>query len=177
MLEFGGTNLLQYIYNKLSEYFRSINIISNSEFEKSFNCNVYPDIINSVGPVSGIHSALVRSDSEFCFVCPADMPFFNIPAITYLISNLNDYDGAIFSENGRLQPLFGFYRKSLIEYIESFEIIPKSDSNKVNFKLKMMINHNKFNIIEIADKEFYHQNFFFNINTKEDYLSALELIK
>lgn len=176
MLDFADSNLLSFVVSKLRNYFSSVNLISNRQYQINSEIPIFSDIIDSVGPISGLHSALYHSKSEYCFICPADMPFFNIQAIDLLGELKINYDGALFLESNKLQPLFGFYHIKLLNFIENLKL-EGYGNHKIKFSMKQFIRENNFNILEVSQENFYDEHFFFNINTKSDYARALEILK
>jgi molybdopterin-guanine dinucleotide biosynthesis protein A len=70
------------------------------------------DIYPGRGPLSGLHAGLAESASEWIFVMACDYPFASKEMIEVLASRLADEYSVVLPEqrDGRLQPLFGFYR-------------------------------------------------------------------
>jgi molybdopterin-guanine dinucleotide biosynthesis protein A len=177
LLPFGTSNLPDFIHRKLSEHFEDISIINNSDIEYIKDCKAYSDILKSVGPISGIHSALVHSKSEYCFIIGADMPFFDNEAITFLAAKLSNNEIVIFTENGKYQYLFGFYSKRLIPVIENIlKDVDYDGHNKVNVSMKNLIEKCNSQSYEINKLPFFHSKFFFNVNTVDDYMEAVKLL-
>lgn len=178
LLNFGNSNLPQYIFSKLSTVFENISIISNSENSYIPKCKVYKDIIQSIGPISGIHSALVNSNTEKIFIIGADIPFFDESAIKYLFEFSKSYDITIFSESGRKQYLFGFYSKKILPVIENMVRNVKIDNKpKVKLSLFDLFENVNSKSIEICNLQFYDKQFFFNINTENDYIDASKILR
>ncbi|OGW76853.1 MAG: hypothetical protein A3I73_05670 [Omnitrophica bacterium RIFCSPLOWO2_02_FULL_45_16] len=95
--------------------FKSANPVRNNF---SNGVKIARDVVLGRGPLGGIYSGLLASDSFYNFVVACDMPFINKPLIKYIIENREDYDVVIPKIGGRIHPLFGVYSKNCIPAIE-----------------------------------------------------------
>ncbi|MBX3043230.1 MAG: molybdenum cofactor guanylyltransferase [Ignavibacteriae bacterium] len=178
LLPFANSNLPEYIHSKISEIFSNILIISNSKNVYIPDCQVYKDIIQSIGPIAGIHSALSNSKTYNSFIIGGDIPFFNPDAIMFLKDNLFQHDIIIFSENGRNQYLFGFYSKKIIPKIEQMvNDVKIDDKPKVKLSMRDLLENTNSKVVEITELPFYHPHFFYNINTAENYADAQLILR
>ena len=67
------------------------------------------------GPLQGLSSALSTTSSEINFILAGDIPAVDLPLIHRLLSLSEGCDIVVPSFQGRWEPLFGVYRKSVYE--------------------------------------------------------------
>lgn len=96
-------------------------INSEEEFYKKLPARLVHDIYPHQGPLSGLHAGLKASDSEYVFVLSCDAPLFDFSLVNRLMERVRatDADICIFSCQQKWQPLFGIYRKTCIQPIET----------------------------------------------------------
>ena len=121
------------------------------------------------GPVGGIYYGLREAQGEFAFLTSCDAPFLNLPLISYLVSQISNYDVVAPYWQERFQPLHAVYRKSvaplLQEQLERKELRPIFLYEKVRTR----------QVSEDEIRRFDPQGLsFLNMNTPEDYEAALK---
>lgn len=122
LLEIDGITFIQRIYQKLSPVFSNIIVVSNELTDFGIeNIVVYSDIIKGIGPLGGIHSALVNSIDPTIFVVSCDMPFVDSEiAVDMTTEFLKSQPDILVPLIGTYkEPLFALYSKSLVGQIES----------------------------------------------------------
>ena len=113
--EVGGKPVIQIIIEKLKPLFEELIIISNErQLFKSFGLPIYQDIYPYLGPVGGIHSALVNASYDQMFILGCDMPFMNMQLVQYMLSKISDYDSVVPEIDSYLQPLAAVYNRSCL---------------------------------------------------------------
>lgn len=121
LLEIDGESFIKRIHRNLGSLYQNTIIISNDV--KDFNIPssiVLPDIIGDIGPLGGIHSALVNSNDPFVFIVSCDMPFVD-PFIAKIITEeflIKQPDVLIPVIDSYSEPLFALYSKKIIGKIE-----------------------------------------------------------
>ncbi len=159
LLPVNGKPMIQHIYEQLRPCFDSI-IISSDDSEKySFiDAEVIPDIVPGQGPIMGVLSSLEASSFDLNFVVACDVPVINFTFIRKMIRESVGYDGVIPRwEKSKYEPLFGIYRKSMIDPIrEIFEAGKR--------KITEAYDKCKIKYIDISGEEWYK-----NLNTMEEY--------
>ncbi len=169
LLVLDGKIMIQYVIDQLKPIFDNLVIISNnSEYEK-FGLKVIPDLIKDIGPAGGIYTALNHSDSQLNFIVSCDMPFVNTAAIDFVYKNRKESQIILLQNKGRLEPLFGVYSKDCEE--KWLQLIDQK-----TIKLQDMVVHFKLKVIPVENNEIFTATFFKNINTKEDFNNASNLI-
>ncbi|MDK2906726.1 molybdenum cofactor guanylyltransferase [Petrotoga halophila] len=159
-----GKPLIEHIVQGLKNVFEKVYIIGNVK-EYTFLQGVFfcEDIIPNKGPLGGLLTGLICSDSEYNFLTGCDMPFLTREFFEFVKLQKKDYDLLVPSYNSYLEPLAAVYSKKCLPFI--------SDSLKRNqLKLKSFFPQVNVRIIketvirEIGEPE----KLFFNINYKED---------
>ena len=115
-----GVTVLEAAVERFSEKFDKV-YISVNEASRYENINVpkIEDIYKDCGPLGGLHAALKICEGEGVFLSASDLPFSSPEIAEKMIEMTGDYDICITAdENGRFEPLFGFYRKSVLETAE-----------------------------------------------------------
>lgn len=70
------------------------------------------------GPLAGLHAGLLTAKTPWVFTTAVDLPFITPSAIQLITKNIaDDVDAVVASDGQRLQPLFGCYRRSLVNQI------------------------------------------------------------
>lgn len=171
----GDKYLIELILSQLQSKFKNIIISSNKpEMFKQLEVPVIKDVFQNFGPLGGIHSALVHSPTEFCFITACDMPFINLDMVEYLLNYYPKKEVLVPFAEGRIQPLFAVYRKSLIPKIE--EVLAGKYESKY-LALHNFIKLVESEVVDVAKEKFYTPLTFYNINTIEDFEKVQNLLK
>ena len=128
-----------------------------------------------LGPLNGIRTGLKSSDFHYHFVVAADMPFFSLDFVHYMldIAITNQVDLVIPKWNGKLQPLHGIYTKPMFRSMEN-----DLRDGKYSLVKWILEQENRLIIDEQVVKNFnLNQRIFFNMNQPDDYHLALDWIK
>jgi len=135
---------------------------------------LFGDIYNIRGPLTGIFTTLCNSSNKWIFISACDMPFINEGLIRYMASKRDGYDAVVpksplppFTEGKQkgeyIEPLFAFYSKHLIKYMERAILANKTGAKDFlsNKKVKY-INIDEIKSIDVDERSFI------NLNTPED---------
>ena len=152
--------MVQYVIDALLKVTSDIIIISNNEMYKTFGFQVYPDIIKKKGPVGGIYTGLMKSQSKVNLCVSCDTPFVKKELLTLLLEKSLDFDVTISKSNGRVHPLIGVYNKRSLSCF-------KSHLEKDQLKLMKVIDDMTSNILNAKDYEIADVNYT-NVNTLID---------
>lgn len=171
LAQFNGKTLIHNAIELAKKVTSNIIIISNQDGYDQLGFPVFPDIYKDTGPIGGVHSGLVNSNSELNFVLAADMPHVTLPLIKYTIDKATITSNSVIPiANGLPEPLCGVYLKKAITTLER---CIKSG------KLKMMevLKELKVEYLDVnAEMNFYSPYLFSNINTGEDLKNANRLM-
>lgn len=121
LIEIEGKTFIQKIFESLSPLFTQTVIISNERFDfRLQNVQIFPDIITNMGPLGGIHSALVNSQTPYTFVVSCDMPFASVDIASQIVEQFlsKGTDILVPTIDSYHEPLFAVYSKHLVSKIE-----------------------------------------------------------
>lgn len=166
LLLYREKKFIEYIISAGKDYKEIIIIANSSEEYKSYNLRVINDIYKEHGPIGGIHTALLNSNTEHVLCVACDMPFVTKETLDILGSFKGEYDVLVPEVNERLQPLCAIYSKGIISNLE--EAIKKN-----NNKLQLLIKSLNYKIIQGSKDKKFSDSDFRNVNTVEEY-SELE---
>jgi molybdopterin-guanine dinucleotide biosynthesis protein A len=175
LIEFGGENLLQRVISTLASVDDDIILVVAEgqqlpRLSHSKNLKIVTDVYPSRGPLVGVYSGLLASNTAYSLVVACDMPFLNRRLLGYMLQVAAGYDLAIPRLGGEFEPLHAVYSRSSIEAIET---LLAEGSLKVDRLLDMV----RVRYIETDEiDKFGRQHLsFFNVNTKADLEKAARL--
>jgi molybdopterin-guanine dinucleotide biosynthesis protein A/molybdopterin converting factor small subunit len=168
-LLFDGKPLIIHIVRTLERIFPDIVIVASPGQElPPLSVKLVRDEIAYQGPVGGIYYGLKAASRDVCFVTSCDVPFLNLPLISFLISQISDYDVVVPYYQERFQPLHAVYRLSIAQLLqdqlERGELRPISLFNKVRTR---EVHEDEIRVFDPEGLSFV------NMNTPEDYQNAL----
>ena|ERR1035437_651910 len=178
LLTIGGLTVIERVVNLMRDLFKEVIIITNQFEEYSFlNLPMYEDIHKNIGPLAGIHSALVHTTTDKNFIISCDMPLMTGEVIKYLVEYPTDKLITIARADNFVQQLCGIYYQSLIPYIENITGMNNEggdEENPVQDKRGCSVLELVKNVpAEIIDIEEVYQDFrpgtFYNMNRPEEY--------
>ncbi len=114
-LTLAGETLLARAVRRYSEVFPRVlvSVAGPEKFPELGQKRVF-DVFPGAGPLAGLHAGLLAS-GEDVFLTGADMPFSSPEKAQVLASLCGEADACVLTdEAGRWEPLFGFYRSSLL---------------------------------------------------------------
>ena len=159
--------LTEYQLKRLEKIFKKVYISSKDSSKFNFKASFIKDIKtdNIYAPTTGFVSIFQKLKEERFFVISVDTPFIGIDEILKLFENdTQNCDATIAQTEEGIQPLCGIYHRSLEQ---SFKDMLHQNNHKLGFLLK----NSNTNFIS-----FKNSSPFMNLNKKEDYLKALELV-
>jgi molybdopterin-guanine dinucleotide biosynthesis protein A len=175
-IKLGDKTLLEHVLSKISKKFEEILIVSshNQEIKKLENVTVIPDCFEDFGPLAGVLSSMKwvkENQKQYKWVAtfPSDTPFFETEIIEEYKKRINMNDSSLYfvKSNGKRHNIFGLWSIDLLGVLED-------DLLNNNFrKVEDWANKIGVKTIDIEVKKF---DPFFNINTKEDFEKAKEIL-
>lgn len=118
LLQFDGIALLEKSIALCKEVSDKVLISSNNVEHHKFIYPVIADEIENCGPMGGISSCLKKSETAWNFVISVDAAFVELPFISFLLSEIGNFDAIVpFSVKGN-EPLIALYNKSCLPMIE-----------------------------------------------------------
>ena len=176
-IKLGDKTLLEHVLSKINNKFEEILIVSshNLEIKKSENITIIPDCFDDFGPLAGVLSSMkwVKDNQKkykWVATFPSDTPFFDISIIEEYKKRININDSSLYfiKSNNKRHNIFGLWSIDLLDVLED-------DLKNNNFrKVEDWADKIGVKTIDIEVNEF---DPFFNINTKEDFEKAKEILK
>ena len=154
---------------------RRIFLVGNFTNEnKAADIEILPDIFKSDSRASiiGLHTALFHAETEWIAVLACDLPFASGTLFKILTEFVQDEFEAIvpLQKDERAQPLCALYRKTCLAKVEA-----ALASNEWSLKKLLEKFETRFvRFDEIRDLP-NAENFFFNVNTPEDFARAEQI--
>ena len=175
-IKLGDKTLLEHVLSKINNKFEEILIVSshNLEIKKSENITIIPDCFDDFGPLAGVLSSMKwikENQKQYKWIAtfPSDTPFFEISIIEEYKKRININDSSLYfiKSNNKRHNIFGLWSIDLLDILED-------DLKNNNFrKVEDWADKIGVKTIDIEVNEF---DPFFNINTKEDFEKAKEIL-
>jgi molybdopterin-guanine dinucleotide biosynthesis protein A len=148
-----------------SIFSRVILSVNNPELYFYLGLPMIGDVVDSRGPMTGILSVFMNTESADIFVTACDMPYINAILIKYMVEKYNDkFDALIPLYDGKPQPLFGIYAKRISELME--QRIRSGKKSLRDFLKTINVRYINEEEVRSIDPE---GRSFVNINTFKDY--------
>lgn len=160
-----GKPMVQHLVNLFDEVGMQSIIIANNQDYNEFGKEVFNDIHQDKGPIGGLHSAFMNSDSNTIFVASCDTPFITSDLVRVLVNNY-DNNICIPKQSGKTHPLIGLYPRSVLKTIEN-------QIENSNHKIMDLINQVDTNVIDVTSD--FDEDIFRNLNTKNDIQTDVEV--
>jgi molybdopterin-guanine dinucleotide biosynthesis protein A len=125
-----------------------------------------------MGPLGGIYSGLLASQSELNFVIACDMPFVNVGLARHMIEHYDDAQVVAAEVDEQLEPLHALYHISCVEKLHEAMLTNRLQLHRLLRSLRLQVISSAE--VVIHDREL---RCFFNINTPQDYLQAEEITR
>ncbi|HGJ64166.1 TPA: molybdenum cofactor guanylyltransferase [bacterium] len=172
LLQVGGKRIIERVLDAVYGVTDKVILITNSPDDyKYLGLFMFSDIISDSGPVGGIYTGLVNSQTHQNIIIACDMPFIKSELLELLILQSDGYDIVIPETIDGYHPLCAVYSKNCIK---PAEFLIKNKSLKVT-NLFQYVRVNK--VIFDENSPYYTQNMLFNVNTYEDYIKAEDIAK
>ena len=143
---FQGKPFIEHIIAAVLPISKEIQLVTNTSDYDYLHYKKIKDIELDKGPIGGIYSALVHSESEINLILSCDIPLISTELLSELIAKHNtDFEVSVFSEANKIHPLIGIYSKKIIPIIK--KAIEENDLKMM--RLLEKVNHQ---IIEVAGK-------------------------
>ena len=173
ILKLNGKRLIDIVISKLKHIVGdNIIIVGPPEKYPSYK-QVVPDLFNQRSLLVGLYSGLKTSASQYNLVVGCDMPFLKVELLQYMRDKIDSNDIIIPRyTKSYIEPLCAIYSKDCLE-------VMKRNIKAGILSIRRIFPYLKVKYIE--EKEIKRidpeLNSFFNVNYKEDFIRAEELIK
>ena len=121
------------------------------------------DVYVGMGPLGGIHSALLAAKNDAVFFAACDMPFFSVDLAQHIVEAGADINACVPRVGEKTEPLFGVYRKALLPLV--VQMLEEGDRS-----LHHLLARADARILDCTDWVAAHgeENAFFNMNYQAD---------
>ena len=110
-LKLKGKTFMSYIIRALKPVVSDIIIVSNNSDYDAFKLKRVEDVMEDSGPLAGLYSGLLNSETENNIVLSCDVPLINTAVLNKLIEGFGDETEAIQIESmGKTMPLVAIYK-------------------------------------------------------------------
>ena len=166
-LDFGGMSLLESAVNRFTAEFDDVYIsIADADKYPDIKAQRIVDIYPGTGPLSGLHAALatIPAPIDGVFLVAADLPYASVQAAKHLITLCGDSEVCVIMlSDGRLEPLFAYYSKSLLQRCE--DQIKSGD-----YRMSVLIDNAGVRYVDPQELgTFWEEKLIWNINNPDDY--------
>tara|TARA_Y100000741_G_scaffold139123_1_gene104935 strand:+ start:594 stop:1205 length:612 start_codon:yes stop_codon:yes gene_type:complete len=176
-IKLGDKTLLEHVLYKISDKFYETLIVSSHtlKIQKTNRMTIIPDCLEDFGPLAGVLSSMkwIKENQKtyrWIATFPSDTPFFKTSIIEEYKKRIKLNESPLYfvRSNNKRHNIFGLWSIELLETLEN-------DLTKNNYrKVEEWANKIGVKIIDVKINKF---DPFFNINTKEDYEEAKEILK
>ena len=167
-----GRTIISRITDILNQVFSEIIIVTNTpeEFGEYSRYKIVSDQFRMVGPLGGIHAAMIASTGEALFVVAGDMPLIEKSMIIRQIEYFqnNKCDVLIPAVNQNIEPLHAIYNISILKRLEGYL------TGDYGYAVREFFKSMDVNYMQLEDSEKI-KNAFTNINFPSD-ISLVEKI-
>lgn len=164
LLQVQSQTLIERVVGQLRPILDHVVVGANDPERFAFlNLKVIADQAPDQGPLMGIVSCLSESPFDLNFVTGCDIPEMNQGLIEKMITAAEGFDVVIpRSPDGRLEPLFAVYRKTILEPARAL----LSEGKR---RVAELLSRVRVKYVEMPGGDWYR-----NLNTMEDYLEELK---
>lgn len=164
-LPFGATTILASAVDRFSAYFDKVYIsVADADKYPEIKAARLTDIYKGCGPMSGLHAALRCADDEGIFLVAADLPYSDPLAAKRIIELAGESDICIMADSkSRFEPLFGYYKKTILPYVESALA-------SGNYRIAALFNKIRLRVVTKEELGIlFTEKLLLNLNYPEDY--------
>jgi molybdopterin-guanine dinucleotide biosynthesis protein A len=153
LYQLNNQSMIESSISVAKEYCDRVVIISNNSEYDQFGLEVFEDVISDKGPLGGIYTGLINSDTDLNLILSCDIPSINQNTISKLLEKHNGRISLLEDSTG-INPLIGIYHKDV-----SGEIKASIDIGELKVMQALK---------SIDPKLIQQEETISNINTKED---------
>ena len=171
LLPFGNEPLIAHLVRQLHRKFKRVVVVAAPDQDlPPLPVKMVRDEIAYQGPVGGIYYGLKAATGTGAFVTSCDAAFLNLPLISFLTSQILNYDVVVPYWQDRFQPLHAVYRTT---------VAPLLKEQLERGELRPIFLYDKVRTRKVGEEEIHRFDpeglSFFNMNAPDDYARALML--
>ncbi len=170
-IEINGGKIIERNLKIMQRLFKEILIITNQpEVYLYLGLPLFGDVYDMRGPMTGVLTSLLNSSNHWVFISACDMPFINEYLIRYMAAKRDNHNAVAPLLKGKTEPLFAFYSKKLIPYMEKAVVSGKTSLKDIFYNKRVKyITGDEIKNIDPDTRSFI------NFNTPEDVRSILRI--
>lgn len=162
LLMLNGKPMIQHVIDRIEELGLPILIVANNSEYAQFGYPVIEDLVKEKGPVGGIYTGLMTSNTESNLIISCDTPNISLELLNQLIDASKDHVVTIAKHKGQLHPLIGVYKRSALDAFNRNLTVNQ-------LKLSPICTELNAHILTIEDNQkISFQEHFSNINTPNE---------
>ncbi|MEW6702640.1 MAG: molybdenum cofactor guanylyltransferase [Bacteroidota bacterium] len=152
LLKLGDKTVIERIVDLMNPLFGRVILSTNNFDEYGFlDLEMFEDIYNGFGPIGGIHSGLLHSQTEKNFIISCDIPLISAGIIKFLVNYPTNKPITIAKADGFIQQLCGIYSKNVLPEIE--KIIKENITMDERNRESSLFTTNRHNSLELEQKK------------------------
>ncbi|MFL9829358.1 molybdenum cofactor guanylyltransferase [Flavobacterium sp. ST-87] len=152
---FQETPFIEHIIKAALPLVDEIQLVTNTSHYDYLSYKKIKDIELDKGPVGGIYSALVHSDSENNLILSCDIPLISTELLSELvIKHQSNFEVSVFSDANKIHPLIGMYSKRIIPILK--KAIEENDLKMMHLLEK--VNHQIIKVAGERSEQFKNVN-------------------
>ena len=158
---FQGTPFIEHIIEAALPISNEIQLVTNTANYDYLPYQKIKDIELDKGPIGGIYSALVHSQSETNLILSCDIPLISTEILLELINkHTTDFEVSVFSDTNKIHPLIGIYSKKIIPVLK--KAIEENELKMMHLLAK--VNHQIIEVTGEKSKQFRNVNSLAELN-------------
>jgi len=171
----GNTSLLERVVSYLSLFNSDIIIVAATkqylpQVSGYAKLRIVVDTYPGKGPLGGVFTGLVASDSLYNLVVACDMPFLNQALLRYMIGLADGFDLVVPRLGDMVEPLHAVYSRNCLTTIK--DLLEQGKMRFADLLTLVKVRYVEAEEINLFDPKHFS---FFNINTEADLKTAQEL--
>lgn len=158
LMALDGKPMIQHVIDVAKGVVDDIIIVANNEDYSRFSYPVFKDEVKGKGPLGGLYTGLLHSDTQMNLVLSCDVPYINASLLNLVISHAKGFDVTIPQKDEQTHQLIGVFSKNCLM---TFKNAIDDD------RLKLTTTFKELNL-KIVDATHFSQRLFVNLNSKDD---------
>lgn len=156
MVLYQNKPFIEHIIEAVLPISKNIQLVTNTDDYDYLAYKKIKDIVADKGPLGGIYTALVHSETEINLILSCDIPLISTEILSELIAKHSTYfDVSVFEDKDRIHPLIGIYSKNTLPVL-------KKAIEATDLKMMRFISSVKHQLIPITNAK---RGLFKNINS------------
>lgn len=158
---FQGKPFIEHIIEAVLPITDKIQLMTNTSDYDYLSFKKIKDIESDKGPIGGIYTALVHSESEINLILSCDIPLISTALLSDLVTkHKSDFDVSVFSDNNKIHPLIGIYSKKIIPVLKK----AIEDNDLKMMRLLDKVNHQLIKVDDELSSQFKNINSIAELN-------------